>query len=162
MNSLYYVTINLRFRVVTGRNEVMAKAMFLLVSVILLTWGVSASVHAGIPHPPPRADTPQSRHPSRADPPPRRRHPPPGSRLRHTVNERPVHILLECILVSSHCTLLPLNYFVPIAKTKILLDSYSIQSRDIQFIGNVSFALLHLPITRRELAIFVHEQEYLR
>ena len=24
---------------------------------------------------------------------------PPGSRLRHTVNERPVHILLECILV---------------------------------------------------------------
>ena len=27
------------------------------------------------------------------------RHSPPGSRLRHTVNERPVRILLECILV---------------------------------------------------------------
>ena len=36
--------------------------------------GVSASVHAGI-------------------------HPPPGSGLQHTVNERPVRILLECILV---------------------------------------------------------------
>ena len=27
--------------------------------------------------------------------------PPPGSRLRHTVNERPVRILLECILVTN-------------------------------------------------------------
>ena len=35
---------------------------------------------------PPGADTPQSRHP-------------PGSILRHTVNQRPVRILLECILV---------------------------------------------------------------
>ena len=149
MNSLYYVTINLRFRVVTGRNEVVAKVMFLLVSVILLTRGCLSQCMLGYHTPPP------SRHPPGADP-----HP--GSRLRHTVNEWPVRILLECILVSSHCTLLPLNYFVPIAKTKILLDSYAIQSRDIQSIGNVSFALLHLPITRRELAIFVHEQEYLR
>ena len=53
--------------------------MFLLVSVILLTGGgVSTSVHAGIPTPPP-----------------------PGSRLRDTVNEQPVRILLECILVSQ-------------------------------------------------------------
>ena len=42
--------------------------------------GVSASVHVGIP-------------------------PPPGSRLRHTVNERPVRILLECILVPQRCVL---------------------------------------------------------
>ena len=65
--------------------------------------GVSASVHAGIPtlpggRHPPGADTPPwSRHP------PRSRHPPgadtPPSRLRDTVNERPVRILLECILV---------------------------------------------------------------
>ena len=85
----------------------------------------SASVHAGIPHPPP----PRSRHPSpgtrhpRSRHPPRTRHPleqtptrehtpppweqtppdqtppPPGSRLRHTVYKRPVRILLECILV---------------------------------------------------------------
>ena len=66
---------------------------------------MSASVHAGIPHPqeqthtpPPRADTPS---PLGADTPLRRRYPPrsrhpPGadtptrSRLRHTVNERPV------------------------------------------------------------------------
>ena len=58
--------------------------------------------------PPPGADTPQertpprSRHPPGADTP--QKHPPweatpPGSRLRHTVNERPVRILLECILV---------------------------------------------------------------
>ena len=43
---------------------------------------------------PPGSDTPQSR-------------PPPRSRLRHTVNEQPVHILLECILVdllfTRHC-----------------------------------------------------------
>ena len=53
----------------------------------------SCPVHAGIP-PSPRADTPlgadtpQSRHPL-------------GSRLQHTVYERPVRILLECILVIS-------------------------------------------------------------
>ena len=41
--------------------------------------GVSASVHAGM-------------HPPLADP-------PQGSRLQHMVNEQPVHILLECILV---------------------------------------------------------------
>ena len=83
--------------------------------------GLSASVHAGIPpHPPggrpphPEADTPQkadiplgSRHhpPWEADPPPGKQTPPPeadppGSRLQHTVNERPVRILLECILVN--------------------------------------------------------------
>ena len=72
--------------VITGRNKVMAKVMFLLVSVILLTWGVSASVHAGIPHTtppeqtppreqtppeqtPPGADTPRSRHPQSRHPP---------------------------------------------------------------------------------------------
>ena len=67
---------------------------------------VSASVHAGIPTPPPGADTPRSRHPpgNRHTPPtpPRSRHPP-ESRLRHTVNERPVRILLECILVWKLC-----------------------------------------------------------
>ena len=41
---------------------------------------------------PPRADNPWEQTP------PRSRHPP-GSRLRDTVNERPVRILLECILV---------------------------------------------------------------
>ena len=39
--------------------------------------------------------------------PPRTRHPP-GSRLQHTVNERPVRILLECILV--------IKVFTPIYK----------------------------------------------
>ena len=43
---------------------------------------------------PPRADTT-----SLEQTPPGSRHPTPGSRLRHTVNERPVRILLECILV---------------------------------------------------------------
>ena len=90
--------------------------------------GVSASVHVGIPDPPqeqtplqeqtppgsrhtlhPGADPP-SRNPPGADT-PQNRHPPglsathrdqvhlPRGRLRHTVNERPVRILLECILV---------------------------------------------------------------
>ena len=54
-----------------------AKVMFLHLSVILFTVGVSASVHAEI-HTPPAADTPLppgSRHPLEADTPPRR-HPP--------------------------------------------------------------------------------------
>ena len=77
-------------------------------------------VHKGVPDqqspPPPRDQTPHrdqtppgTRHPP--DQTPRTRHPPdqtppgpdppPGnSRLRNTVNDRPVRILLECILVS--------------------------------------------------------------
>ena len=95
---------------VAGRNKVVAKVMFLLVSVILFTGGGgSTSVHAVIPPPgsthppgsippPPEADTLLgSTHPSGSMHP--LSPPPPGSRLRHTVNERPVRILLECILV---------------------------------------------------------------
>ena len=55
---------------------------------------------------PPSEQTPWNRHPPSIHPlppeqtPPRSRHsPPPASRLRHTVNEPPVRILLECILV---------------------------------------------------------------
>ena len=83
--------------------------------------GGSASVHAGIPpeqtppwsrHPPeqtsprtrpPGADTPGSRHPPEQTPPGPDTPPdqiPPGSRLQHMVYERPVRILLECILVA--------------------------------------------------------------
>ena len=91
--------------------------MFLHMSVILLTGG---GLRAG--RTPPAGRPPQSRHPPGADttppppgadpPPPRSRHPhppsrhppeqtppPPESRLQHTFNERPVRILLECILV---------------------------------------------------------------
>ena len=57
--------------------------MFLLEFVILFTGGGSASVHAGIP-----PDNPPS----------------PGNRHRHTVNERPLRILLECILVFTSFT----------------------------------------------------------
>ena len=52
-------------------------------------------------HPPtlPGADTPPG-----ADSPQEQTPPPPGSRLQHAVYERPVRILLECILVMvSHC-----------------------------------------------------------
>ena len=59
------------------------KVMFLHLSVILPTGGVSASVHAGI-------DTPLDRHP-RADTPPSRR-----------LLQRMVRILLECILVIAY------------------------------------------------------------
>ena len=114
---------SLIFIIITSRNEVVAKVTFLHLSAILFTGGVSASMHAGIPPPweqtPPRADTPQeqtppeqtppgSRHPPGSRPPradtpweqtPPRADTPPGSRLWHTVNERPVCILLECILV---------------------------------------------------------------
>ena len=64
--------------------------------------GGSASVHAGIPPPPgsrpPRADTPPGADPPGADT-PGADTPRPPSRLQHTVYERPVRILLECILV---------------------------------------------------------------
>ena len=92
---------NNQLAVITARNEVVAKVMFLLVSVILLTGG-SASVHAGIPPP---SRTPRSRHPPEQTPkvadPPRSR-PPPRSQsiLGDTVNERVVRILLEYNLVS--------------------------------------------------------------
>ena len=104
------------------------KVIFLQASVCPRGGGVSASVHAGIcplkqtpppsRHPPPRADPldqaptppleqtppplwsrhPRTRHPPGPGTPPEQRTPP-GSRLHHTVNERPVRILLECILV---------------------------------------------------------------
>ena len=54
----------------TGRNEVVAKVIFLHLFVILFTGGVSVSVHTGIPHPP------GSRHPLEQTP-PRSRHSPP-------------------------------------------------------------------------------------
>ena len=58
-------------------------------------------------HPPDQADPPRpGRHPLGADtPPPGPGRPPPGSRLQHTVNERPVRILLECILVKMNLKL---------------------------------------------------------
>ena len=59
---------------------------------------------------PPGADTP---HPPRADsPPPPGADTSPGSRLRHTVNERPVRILLECILVGNFLTFLQFRVMV--------------------------------------------------
>ena len=79
--------------------------MFLQASVILSTWGgvcLSAcwdttppSRHPPGTRPPPGADTPLGPDPPGADNNPL----PPGSRRQHTVNERPVRILLECILV---------------------------------------------------------------
>ena len=66
---------------VTGRNEVVAKVMFLLVSVILLTGGSLPQCMLGRRYPR-EGSTPWE-----------------GSTPPDTVNERPVRILLECILV---------------------------------------------------------------
>ena len=83
----------------TGRNEVVAKVIFLHLFVILYTGGCSASMHAGIPTPLDQANTPldwirhqadplpwtrqtppqdQTPPPDQADP-PQIRHTPPGS-----------------------------------------------------------------------------------
>ena len=110
LSQIFQVSPNLS--IFTSRNEVVAKVMFLQASVIMFTGGVSASVHVGIPHSPLGADTPQgadtlppkkqippqSRQPPKKQTPPQKADPP-RSRLRHTVNEQPVRILLECILV---------------------------------------------------------------
>ena len=106
----------------TGHNEVVAKVMFSHVSVILYTGGVSEEPPgtretSSRPRrtPPDQTDPPWTKEtpPDQADPPrtkenpPGRENPPagrtpPGRRLQHTVNERPVHILLECILVMTY------------------------------------------------------------
>ena len=102
-----------------------AKVMFLQASVILSTggrvsafacWDTTLPLEQTPPgsrhHPPPEQTPPQAQTPSpEPDPLPRTRPPPqnqtpPGSRRQHTVNERPVRILLECILVSSINTLI--------------------------------------------------------
>ena len=103
---------------VTGRNEVVAKVIFLHLFVILFTgggfclnacWDTPPRTRQTPPHPPgpgrptpppPRDQTPPPPPRDLADPPPRDlADPPPGSRLQHRVYERPVRILLECILV---------------------------------------------------------------
>ena len=66
--------------------------------------GVCDSVHGGrgcLPQCMLGCQTPpeQTPPPGPGTHPPRNRQPPPGSRRQHTVNERPVRILLECILV---------------------------------------------------------------
>ena len=90
-----------------------AKVMFLQASVILSGGRVSGRENppsretppAGRPpgRQMPRDQTPRDQTPHRRQTPPRRQTPwhqtPPGSRLQHTVNERSVRILLECILV---------------------------------------------------------------
>ena len=67
-------------RIITGRNEVVAKVIFLHLSVILLTGrGVCLSACWNTTPPeqtPPRADTPQEQTPPRADTAPGSRHPP--------------------------------------------------------------------------------------
>ena len=101
--------------VITGCNEVVAKVIFLHLSVIHSVHRGgrgSASVHAGIP-PPPQADTPIPDQTPPGTIPPLGQTPPRadtlGSRLQHTVYERPVRILLECILV--------LVYFIIVSST---------------------------------------------
>ena len=108
----------------TGRNEVVAKVMFLQVSVILSTGGGLRRTPPDQGEPPPDGEPPPRdggtpprwRPPGWRTPPgmenppgwrtppdgepPRDGEPPPGSRHQHTVYERPVRILLECILVN--------------------------------------------------------------
>ena len=59
-------------QIITGRNEVVAKVMFLHVCVCPQGWRVSASVHAGMTDPPGPGRPP----PDQADPPGPGRHPP--------------------------------------------------------------------------------------
>ena len=89
-----------------------AKVMFLQASVILSTGGCLWQVDPLGGRPPqdqtlaPGTRPPRTRHPPwrqtapGPDTLPGRQTPSPGSRLQHTVNERPVRILLKCILVN--------------------------------------------------------------
>ena len=106
--------------IITGRNEVVAKVIFLHLSVIhsVHRGGEGVCLSACWDTTPPQDQTPPPR--TRQTPPPYvaekpwkqtpayglRTPPPsncpPGSRLQHTVYERPVRILLECILVMNY------------------------------------------------------------
>ena len=124
--------------IITGCNEVVAKVMFLLMSVILFTGGrgylpqCMLGYHTPLEQTPPEQTPPwEQTHPLGADTPPWEQTHPPGSRhpqsrhppppgadtpiqSRHTPleqtppgsrhpPERPVRILLECILVFMFC-----------------------------------------------------------
>ena len=68
-------------KIITGRNEVVAKVIFLHLSVIhsVHGGGVSASVHTGIPHPPEPGTPPRNRHsPLGPGTPPGTKYPPLG------------------------------------------------------------------------------------
>ena len=97
--------------VFTGRNEVVAKVMFLQVCVcpqggeegvcLSACWDTRPP-RPGRENPPwTRQTPPQTREnpPQTRETPPRPGRTPPGRRLQHTVHARPVRILLECILV---------------------------------------------------------------
>ena len=58
---------NIKTFLLPSRNEVVAKVIFLHLSVILFTGGGSASVHAWIPPPAPDQTPPGTRHPLGAD-----------------------------------------------------------------------------------------------
>ena len=79
-------------------------------------------------HPPPRADTtPLDQNPPRPDTPPEQT--PLGSRRQHTVNERPVCILLECILVKYRfCTWITTTGSPNLTKVKWYFLKYWCQS----------------------------------
>ena len=112
INGLFKLLTSRRkgYDIITGRNEVVAKVMFLLVSVILSTGGGGVSDREAPPgrEAPPDKEAPLSgRPPWQGDPPagrpPGQGDPPSRETPRHTVNERPVRILLECILVYFYC-----------------------------------------------------------
>ena len=126
LNNIFFCLLlkQLAFILITGRNEVVAKVIFLHLSVIhSVHRGGSASVHAGIPPPPGPGRPPRTRQtppgtrqtppgPGRHPPGTRQTPPPATSRLQHTVYERPVRILLECILVLVHHLGLVLSCYV--------------------------------------------------
>ena len=102
--------------------------------------GMENSPWDGEPHPPwmessppgwrtpPDGEPPRDGEPPPDGEPPRMENPPPGSRLQHTVYERPVCILLECILVfiSAACT---------ICREQVMISRYKIGKIRHNFLG---------------------------
>ena len=94
-----------------------------------------------------QADTPPGRHPPGPGRPPRpgrhppgtRQTPPSGSRLQHTVYERPVRILLECILVLFNLERTTCRFVVNIS-TPICCLVYDNRNNDLL----VLFEIVHL------------------
>ena len=118
-DEIHFVQYNLINILVTGRNEVVAKVIFLQVSVCPQGEGGGCLPQCMLgchtprmENPPPQMENPPSPWDGEPPPgwraPPHMESPPPGSRHQHTVYERPVRILLECIL-GFHVSIVQMN-----------------------------------------------------
>ena len=130
------VTATLRFTYLPVATKLGQGNVF--TTVCLSTGGCLPQCMLEYPPPPRGPDT----HP-REQTPPWDQAPPPGSRLQHTVNERPVRILLECILV--------LKFQLFLFRNVIFEDIFALAH--FRVVATLIDSLFYLPATRFFFAV---------